>query len=130
MPANECHPIFEPGQRVTCKPSAAVTGKRLAKISGAINTDGTYPIAHADADGKAFGAIAHDAAIGKPVTVLRGSGFIVPLTVAAAVATFEEVKAAAGGKVTPIGVGEEDMAIGYATTAQAVVDADAEIALY
>lgn len=80
--ANECIPFYEPGQRVTCRATSAITGKRFVDISGD-REDGLIAIAPATAAEKAFGVASHDAADGENVTVI-GPGAIVPVTATAA----------------------------------------------
>lgn len=85
-------PKFFPGEEVTYRASAAVTGGRLVEITG----DET--VAHAAAKSpKVVGVAAFDAASGDLVTV-RSVG-VHPLTAGAAVAAGALVEAAANGGV-------------------------------
>lgn len=96
--ANELIPFKEHGDRVTCVPSAAVTGKRLVMISAEKNANGCPTIAHTTAGAKAFGVAAWDAAIGGKVTVVTiTSGDIVPLIASGAIAAGASVKPGAAG---------------------------------
>lgn len=131
--ANDCVPLYEPGARITARASAAVTGKRLVKISGnrtsgpglsSTSEGGTYQVATADAAGRAFGVAAHDAPIDGHVTIIKGG--VVPVYATAAVAAFQEVEVGAGGSVVPLATGR---AVGVALTA-AAINTDAEIELY
>lgn len=127
MANNVCIPFYEPGQDVTGKADgAAVIGKRLVKINDDQNSDGTFPVIHAVAAGRAFGVADRDAADGKTLGIVRGPGRIVPIRAVAAIDAFEEVEVGAAGQVTPLANG---VAIGYAVTA-ALINTDAKICLY
>lgn len=125
--ANDLIPYKEDGERVTCTPSAAVTGKRLVSISGERNANGLYTVAHTAAAGKAFGVATWDAPIGGRVTVITvQSGHIVPITASGAIAAGASVKPGANGVV--VTAVAADRAIGICL-AGAVDGADAMIAL-
>lgn len=130
--ANDLIPFKEDGERVTCTPSAAVTGKTLVSISGDRQADGTYTIAPAAAGGKVFGVAAWDAAAGKKVTVVTiPSGHIVPVTAgAAALAAGDSVVAGAGGVavVAAGAAGTVQHAVGIVLTG-AAAGADAVVQL-
>jgi hypothetical protein len=100
--ANECIPRYEPGQRITGKATAAITGCRLLAISGDLSTEGNIQVAPCGAGAQSVGAASHDAASGDLVTLI-GSGAVVPLDVAADVAAGDLLSAAANGTVTPAG---------------------------
>lgn len=96
--ANDLIPFKEDGERVTCTPSAPVTGKTLVSISGDRQADGTYTIAPAGAGGKVFGVACWDAPAGGRVTVVTiPSGHIVPVTAGAALAAGDSITPEAGG---------------------------------
>lgn len=96
--ANDLIPFKEEGERVTCTPSAAVTGKRFVSISGDKNADGTYTIAPTGAGGKVFGVACWDAGIGAKVTVITvPSGMHVPVTASGAITAGTSVKSGAAG---------------------------------
>ena len=98
--ANDLIPFKEDGERVTCTPTTAVVGKRLVKISGDKNADGTYSIAPCGAGEKAFGVACWDAAIGAKVTVITiTSGHIVPVLTGGAITAGASVKSGAAGVV-------------------------------
>lgn len=121
----ELIPFKEDGERVTCTPSADVTGTTLVSISGDRNADGTYTIAPASAGGKVFGVATWDAATGTKVTVITTtSGHIVPITTSGAVTAGQSIKPAAGG--TAVAATAADRACGIVLTgaasgAQAIV---------
>lgn len=117
--------VYEPGQSVTGKATAAVTAKRFVAISGN-RIGGNLAVAPAAAGGRIFGVAGHDAATGELVRVLRGAGRVIHVTAAGAIAAFAEVQVAADGKAATKAAG---VAVGYAVTG-AVDGADAEIALY
>lgn len=121
-------PLKENVGRVTCTPSAAVTGKTLVAISGNRNADGTYTIAPAGAGALVFGVAAWDAAIGVQVAVIPvTSGYIVPITAGSgAIAAGDSVVPEAGGTIV---VAAADVrACGIALTGSAA-DVDAVIQL-
>lgn len=123
---NDCIPFFRPGADLTGTPTAAVVGKRFVALSGNKQTDGTYSIAPAAAGGRVLGVAAWDGAIGSKVSVISGSGFIVPVTADGAIAAGAEVEVGTAGKAATKGTG---VAVGVCMTA--VADgADAEIQLY
>jgi len=126
--ANECIPLFEFGP-VTCRTTAAVTGKRFVDISGAANaTDGTLiGVAHATAAGNAFGVAARDTASGARVSVEHRPGAILPVTCSAAITAGAEVEVATGGKAAPRNAG---VAVGRAITTTSAADTDVFVELY
>jgi len=95
---NDLIPFKEDGERVTCTPSAAVTGKRFVSISGDKNADGTYTVAPTGAGGKVFGAATWDASTTQKVTVITvPSGYIVPIVASGVIAAGASVKSGALG---------------------------------
>lgn len=125
--ANELIPFKEPGERVTCIASAAVTGKHLVSISGERNANGLYTVAHTGAGGKAFGVACWDAAIGERVTVITvPSGQIVPITASGVIAAGASVKPGAAGVVVSASATDRSCGI---CLAGAVDGADAIIQL-
>lgn len=125
--------FYKPGADITAHCSAAVTGQRCVMISGnrqsgpglaATSEGGNLVVAHATAAGRIFGVAAHDAAINKDVTVLRGG--VVPILTSGVIAAFAEVEVGANGTVVTKASG---VAIGFAVNG-AANGAVAEIALY
>lgn len=103
--ANECIPLFSPGSTPTCSPSAAVSGKRFVKVSGARVAD-LVRIAPCVAGDRAFGVAARDAAIGEPVHVWAHPGDIVPVKVGAGALTAgQDVQSDATGQAIVLGAG-------------------------
>jgi hypothetical protein len=88
--ANECIPRYEPGQRITGKATAGITGCRLCSISGNLTSEGNISVALAGAGAAPVGAASHDAAVDDLVTLI-GSGAV------------DLLEASANGKVTPAG---------------------------
>lgn len=135
---NLCTPYYEPGARVTGRAfGAPVVGKRFVAIAAkkdpgsagldAGATGGNINIAPAAAnDAKYFGVAEHDAAIGKTTAVLRGSGFIVPVTAGAAITAGQKLAVGALGKAIPVATTETY--VGLAIT-DAATDADCVVAL-
>lgn len=128
--------IYEPGESITGKASAAVTAKRFLAISGSRGAGstvvtsnritGNIAVAHAAAGGRICGVAGHDAASGDLVRVLRGGGRVIRVTASGAIAAFAEVQVGANGTATTLAAGK---AVGYALTA-AADGADAEVSLY
>lgn len=123
--ANENVAVYEPGQDISGRASAGVTGKRFLKISGN-RAGGNVAVAHADAGGRVCGVSGRDAASGELVRVMRGSGRVVFVTAGATLAAFQEVEVGANGVAV---VKASGVAVGYAVTA-ATNGGDAEINLY
>lgn len=95
-------PTFKPGQAITLKASAAVTGGQLVEVSGS----GTVGPAGA-ASTKVVGVAAFDAAINDNVTIY--SGGVQHAIASGAVAAGDVVQAAANGQVAtgttaPLGI--------------------------
>lgn len=124
--ANELIGVYEPGQDITGRASANVTGKRFLKISGNRGAAGNIAVAHADAAGRACGVAKYDAPSGEIVGVARGNSRVVEVTAEGAIAAFAEVEVGTAGRAKTIAAGK---AVGYALTG-AVDGADAEISLY
>ncbi|MGW8936175.1 capsid cement protein [Gordonia terrae] len=123
--ANENVAVYEPGQDISGRCSAGVTGKRFLKISGN-RSSGNVAVAHADAGGRICGVSGRDAASGELVRVMRGSGRVVFVTAAANLSAFQEVEVGTNGQAI---VKASGVAVGYAVTA-ATSGGDAEINLY
>lgn len=127
MPANECIPYKEPGERVTATTTAAVTGKRAVAISADRQADGTYSVALPAAGGRIFGVAGWDAPSGARVGVIRDPGIILPMTSGAAIVAGAQVQVDATGAVIPLAAG---VAIGTALTGVGAAGNDAMIALF
>lgn len=124
---NDAIPFYEDGDELTCTATAAVTGKRLVRISGPKQADGTISVAPCGAGEKAFGVAMWDAAAGKRVTVHTiTSHHCMPVTASGAIAAGDSVSPAAGGMVATSGAGAA--AVGIAIDG-AADGADAPIAL-
>lgn len=85
-------PTYLPGQRLTLKASANITGGQLLEVSG----DGTVAVAGA-ASTKVVGVAGFDAVTNDNVTVYAGG--VQHLAASGAVTAGDQVAAAAGGKV-------------------------------
>lgn len=104
-------PKFKPGQAVTYKASAAVTGGRLVEVTG------NRTVAHAGEDSaKVVGVAGFDAAAGDDVTVYAGG--VQRLVASAAIEAGAAVTPADAGKATSGGTNK----IGTALEAAAAVD--------
>lgn len=91
-------PKFKPGQAVTCKASADVTGGRLVAVTG----DRTVGPAGADS-AAVLGVAGFDAKTGEDVTVFTRAGGVHGLTASGAIAAGAKVSAAASGKIQTVG---------------------------
>jgi len=101
--ANECIPLFRPGQDVTVLTTGAVTGRKFVDISATRDvTTGLIKVAAPSAAGKVFGVAATDIASGAKGAVIRGRGTILPVICGAGgVAAGVEVQVdATGGVIT------------------------------
>lgn len=91
-------PAFKPGESITFRATAAVTGGKVVEVSG------PYTVKHAvDGSAKAIGVAAFDAAAGEDVTVLIGG--VHPLTANGAVTAGDQLGAAANGDVKTVTTG-------------------------
>lgn len=141
--ANDCIPIFEPGDRLTVHANVALTGKRFCDVvadaqSGfglkglaadplAAGIAGNIVAGLCAAAGKALGVVAWDAAIGTKVTVLTAPGMIVPVKSNGAITAGQEVEiATTAGDVKTLASG---IAVGRAM-ASCSSGADCAIELY
>ena len=101
--ANECIPLFRPGQDVTVLTTGAVTGRKFVGISATRDvTTGLIKVAAPAAAGKTFGVAAFDIPSGGKGTVIRGRGTILPVICGAGGVAYDtEVQVdATGGVVT------------------------------
>lgn len=124
MPVNECIEFYPSGRLVTCRATAAVTGKRFLKVTGP-RVGGLIAVAPCTAGAKNMGVARNDVASGENVGTY-GVGFIVPVTCGAIVADGIEVESDATGRAIPLATGRP---CGYAVQG-AASGADAQIRLY
>ena len=125
--ANECIPLYQPGNHITAAVATAVTGKTFVDISGATLNPAIgalISVATATAAGKILGVAAFDAAASAQVSVI-GEG-VVPVTAGAAITTGAEVEVGASGKAITLASGK---AVGRALTT-AANNADVYVRLY
>lgn len=103
--ANECIPLFRPGADVTGQTSAAVTGKRVLRLSATRDaTTGLVVVANVTVvTQRPFGVAAYDAPFPGRVPIIKGKGAIVPITAGAAIAFDTEVEADTSGRVITSG---------------------------
>lgn len=107
----EYAPLFMPGDVITCTTSAAVTGGRLAAVSG------NGVVAHAGAASTAvIGVFAHDAASGALVAV-HGRGQVHVSTAAGAITAGDRVNAAATGTVATAAAAVANIGVAMTTAA-------------
>lgn len=132
--AAECIPYKKPGEDITAKAGAAITGKRFVLPSanrtggggGGLSTalDNVYVVQHATAAGAALGVSAQTAASGSLVGVICGG--IVPVTAGGTIDAGDEVEVGAAGVAVTLASGK---AVGICMTG-ATNGNDAEIYLY
>lgn len=82
MATNEAVPYFDRADQITCRATAAITGKRFVHISANMGSDGHARVAHSvgAAGKKAFGVSVSDAASGDDVGVYMPGNIVVPVT--------------------------------------------------
>lgn len=149
MPANESIDLKKPGQDITGKASATITGKRFLRYSGnrtggghaGLSTDLNNVPQVAPCNGTTqvpCGVAAHDAASGSLVGVLRGAGRHCTVSSGAAVTAGVLVMADATGRaitfVGPIATNAAALpsvpiAVGIAVTGASGADVDLEVQL-
>lgn len=102
--ANECIPLYSPGQDISAVTTGAVTGKTFVDYSAAMTT-GLPSVNTATAAGKVAGVAAYDAASGSRVAVIRGKGQVVPLTAGGTIAALAEVEVGTSGRPVTFAAG-------------------------
>lgn len=130
--ANDCIPYKRPGQDLSAKASAAVTGKRFVKVTGnrtsgpglaATGEGSVYTMGPNTAGVRAAGVAAWDAALGEIFNVICAG--VVPVTAGAAITAGQEVESDATGQAIPLASGKAlGVALSGASSGQ-----DAEIML-
>lgn len=127
--ANECIPLFRPGDDITCQVSAAVLGKRFVSLSATRDvTTGLMVVAQSGAAARHFGVAAYDQpTVGSRVPVIRGKGSIIPVTSGAAIAFNAELEVDASGRAVTFSAGAK---VGRAVEAVGAANTDVMIELY
>lgn len=115
---------FNPGTDLTAVATTDVTGKTFCAYSGAMKS-GNIAITTATAGEAVAGVIKYDAAGDSLVGVARGSGRVVTVTAATALAAGTAVEVGTDGKATTADTG---IIVGWAVD-DAEADADALISL-
>jgi hypothetical protein len=128
--ANECIPLFQPGADITGQCSAAVTGKRVLRISATRDaTTGLIVVANVTVvTQRPFGIAAYDVPINGRVPILKGKGQILPVTAGAAIAFDTEVESDTSGRV--ITAGGTNPKVGRTVEAASGAGVDVFIELY
>jgi hypothetical protein len=96
--ANQCVPLFRPGQDITCSCDVALSGKTFVSIKAnqaAQSVTGLAEVVQTTAAAKPFGVLAHDGAIDEPVDVIRSG--VVPMVAGAALQSGQGVEVGAAG---------------------------------
>lgn len=101
--ANECQPLFRPGNDITAVATAAVTGKRFVDISATRGSDGLCRVGPPAAGAAAFGVAAYDALTGERLGVLRAG--VLPVTAGGSITAGAEVQVTATGSVVALSSG-------------------------
>lgn len=131
---NEAIAFYDSGEDITGFCTAAVTGKRFVKVSGArtgggpVSDDiggGNVKVAPAGAGDKVFGVATYDAAINSLVPVARANK-VMPVLAGAALTAGQEVQSDALGKAIPLAAGK---AAGLVID-DAASGAEAQVSLY
>lgn len=132
---NEAIAFYDSGEDITGFCTAAVTGKRFVKISGARTggphgvsddiTGGNVKVAPAGAGDKVFGVATYDQLINKLVPVARAMK-VMPVTAGGALSAGQEVQSDATGKAVVLSTGK---AAGYVLDDCASGN-DAQVVLY
>lgn len=106
MATNPAVPFWDEGNTITCRGTAAITGKRFVTVSGA-RIDGNPAVAHAAGTSttKALGVSARDAASAEPVSVYASPGLVMPVTAAVAITAGQPLYSAADGRATNVATG-------------------------
>jgi len=127
--ANECIPLFRPGADMTGQCSAAVTGKRVLRLTATRDaTTGLVVVANTTANTqRPFGIAGYDQVINGRVPILKGKGLIVPVTAGAAIAFDTEVESDATGRVVAFTTGAK---VGRTIEAVGAAGVDVFIELY
>lgn len=105
MPSNECIAFYRPGQDITAKASAGLTGCQLCQISGnrtggpLLTTDllAVYQVGLPVVGGQVLGVVGYDVASGGLVPVKRNG--ILPCKTGGIIAAAAEVEATAAGLI-------------------------------
>lgn len=102
--ANECKPLFRPGDQVTVLTTGAVTGSTFVDVSATRDaTTGLVKVATCTAAAKAFGVAAADIASGaKGVAIREGVLFV---TAGGAITAGASVEVGTGGKAVALASG-------------------------
>jgi fructose-1,6-bisphosphatase/inositol monophosphatase family enzyme len=98
--ANECKPLFRPGDEVTVLTTGAVTGSTFVDVSATRDaTTGLVKVATASAGARAFGVASYDIASGAKGSVQR-EGLVFVFARAAITAGAEVEVGGTGGVIT------------------------------
>jgi hypothetical protein len=124
--ANECIPLYSPGQDISAVTTGAVVGKTFVDYSAAMTT-GLPSVNTATAAGKVAGVAAYDAASGSRVAVIRGKGQIVPMTSGAAITALAELEVGTTGRPVTFSAGVK---VGRALSTVGAANAQVWVELY
>lgn len=102
--ANECKPLFRPGDEVTVLTTGAVTGSTFVGVSATRDaTTGLVKVATATSAAKAFGVASADIASGAKGSVQRGG--ILFVTAGGAITAGAQVEVGSSGKAVALASG-------------------------
>lgn len=133
---NDCIPYKRPGEDLSAKATAAITGKRFVKISGnrtsgpllSTTSEGSvYQAAPAVLGDRAIGVAAWDAALNDIFSIITAG--VVPVTSGAAIVAGAEVQSDANGQAVTLAAGKS-LGVCLNGVAGAGVDAEIQLALH
>lgn len=108
--ANECKPLFRPGQEVTALTTADVVGSTFVGVSATRDaSSGLVKVATCTSAAKAFGVATYDAKSGTTLPVQRGGLLFV--TAGGAITAGAQVEVGSNGKAVALASG---VAVGQA----------------
>jgi len=104
--ANQCVPLFRPGQDITVSCDVPLAGKTFVAIKAnqaAQAVTGLAEVVQATAAAKPFGVLAHDGAADEVVDCIRSG--VVPMIAAGALQSGQGVEVGAAGKPAVLAAG-------------------------
>ena len=102
--ANECKPLFRPGDQITVLATGAVTGSTFVDVSATRDTaSGLVKVNTASAAAKAFGVATSDIASGATGSVIREG--LVFVTAGGSISAGAEVEVGSNGKAVTLASG-------------------------
>lgn len=133
--ANDCIPLYRPGQDLTATAGGAITGKTFVKVSAALvagnpaaNTNGSLmTVVTSTAGARAVGVAVYDVASGARLPIVSVPGQVAPVTAGAAITAGTEVESSATGQAVALSTGK---ALGMALSTTTGSGQDLFVKLY